>query len=282
MTGTTRGATMVDTARDFILDNLENLPSWEEVRAQMDRLYPQSYSLGPVLTASLGLERAGVVVRGFDGLFYRPGELGPDQPIKGDPEVVAIRIAALDWTESRTAWPTFQELRRWRHCDVYDALYALKAQDLIEARGQRWFWVGDQPTHATAARAQRKAREIAVKAREAGVAVLAEQILVDAYVAHVKTQLGRTLERERKCGARRADVYDAKRGLLIEAKAGTDDVLVAHAVGQVSLYRHLSPKGVSQVAVLLPAEPSNAVRSFLKSMEVGLIWRDGDDFIEAL
>ena len=282
MATTRLGPTMVDTARDLILDKLDDNPSWEEVREQMNRLYPESYSLGPVLTASLRLERAGVVVRGFDGSFYRPGELGVDEPIAGDPDVVAMRVAALDWTASRTAWPTFRELNRWRHCDIYDAMYALNAQALIESRGQRWFWVGERPTQATTARARRKAREIAVSARAAGVAVLAEQILVDAYVEHIKTRRGRKLERERKCGARRADVYDRKRELLIEAKAGIDDVLVAHAVGQVNFYWHLAPKGVSRVAVLLPAEPSKAVRSFLSDMRVGLIWRAEDEFIEEL
>src|SRR3954453_3189865 len=127
MAATRLGPTMVDTARDLILKTLDKNPSWDYVREQMNRLYPESYSLGPVLTASLRLERAGVVVRGFDGSFYRPGELGADERIAGDPEVVAIRIATLDWTGSRTTWPTFVELRRWRHCDVYDAMYALNA-----------------------------------------------------------------------------------------------------------------------------------------------------------
>ncbi len=282
MAASRRDQSLVDTARNLILDNLNDHPSWEQIREQMNRLYPESYSLGPVLTASLRLERAGVVVRGFDGRFYRPGELGGEEPIATDPGIVAMRVAALDWSGSRTAWPTFIELSRWRHCDVYDAMYALHAQGLITARGQRWFWIADRPTRATTARARRKASEVAVKGREAGVAVLAEQILVDAYVKYIKRTIGRRLELERKCGMRRADVYDQKRELLIEAKADVDAIVVAHAVGQVNLYRHLAPRGVRRVAVLLPAEPSKDVRSFLVAMVVGLIWREGNEFIEAL
>jgi hypothetical protein len=272
---------MRDTARDLILDNLDTHPLWEWVREQMALLHPTATdTLTPVLVASLRLERTGAVVRGWDGRFYRLGELGDDEPTECDPAEVAIILAGLDWSESRIVWRTFLELHRYRHCDVYDGMRALKVEGLIDGRvAQQYRWVGPRPSRQARTHARKQIREVAVKAREAGVAVLVEAILVDAYL----DWLDRPIAREYQCGSRFADLFDKSRKLLIEAKADADAIVVAHAVGQVSLYRHLAPKGVSQVAVLLPKRPSAEVRSFLRGTDVGLIWQDGDGgFVEQL
>lgn len=114
-----------------------------------------------------------------------------------------------------------------------------------------------------------------------------ERELVEAYAQF----LGRPVKREWPIVAGlRADLLDARRRRIVEAKAAVDPVTVAHAVSQADIYRHLAnlhtDVEVDEIAVLLPARPGGLVLDYLSTRlpELGLvvivIHPNGDGFTE--
>jgi hypothetical protein len=87
-----------------------------------------------------------------------------------------------------------------------------------------------------------------------------EAELCDRYVA----SLPHDVEREYPLDNRRADIFDRRRRLIVEAKAYADDVIVLGAITQAMLYRAIANRDneiVDRVAVLLPgAGPSRQPR----------------------
>ncbi len=112
-----------------------------------------------------------------------------------------------------------------------------------------------------------------------------EAALVDAYIATIgytpRTQyaVGRDTGKDL-----RADIFDEKRRLIIEAKASIDGLFPA--IGQVHRYRYLvniarKDDIVDRVAVLLPGKPSQDDLTCAAAMYLHLdvIWQDGDTFV---
>src|SRR5581483_4435567 len=192
---------------------------------------------------------------------------------------VADAVLALGWPApwhkpSRTIHECFVELGgKYRHCDVYWAMHKyLKNTRLRVVRAN---WMLQDDVEAILADPNLTANERAEIESEL------EKELVDAYLAW----LGRKIERERRyANGRQADLYDGERKLIIEAKANhRDDVTVAHAMGQAMYYRSIDPDGADAgIAVLLRGAPSEDAARALRIHDVGLIYRDKNEFVEKL
>jgi hypothetical protein len=213
-----------------------------------------------------------------DSCFWRPGAHPGGDASPCSASEVAEAIKDLPWPppgkQSRTLWGTFSELGHYRHCDVRAAIHdVLKPQGFLENRGEgNWFWIA-RPSIDEHYDREEGNGALSPGERET------EQDLVDAYV----TWLGREVRPHRFANHREADLFDATRALLIEAKASADAVVAAHAAGQALYYRSLGGLAVEQVAVLLPDEPGEDARTFLRTEGVGLIWRAaGGAFRETL
>jgi len=262
-------ARRIEIARGLFLDHLGEHPTWDWGLEQMKATYPdltQEQRRTALMEAELELEREHLVVYGLDGHFYWPGERDSD-PAHSPSAEVAEAIKALPWGKSsRKVWKLFQELRAYRHCDVYDAIHeVLKPRGFVENRGiGNWFWMGPTITEHY----DREEDNGALTPAERR----SEQDLVDSYVAW----LGRNTGPHRFSNLREADLYDEARSLLIEAKAHVDAVVAAHAAGQVMYYRSLGELAVQQVAILLPSYPADDVLRFLRIEGVGLIWEVSD------
>lgn len=72
-------------------------------------------------------------------------------------------------------------------------------------------------------------------------------------------------------GVIRADLYDATTGVLYEAKASADRGKIRMAIGQLLDYRRFV-KPEPQLRVLVPEPPSQDLRYFLASVEIGAVW----------
>lgn len=106
-----------------------------------------------------------------------------------------------------------------------------------------------------------------------------EAELCDRYVA----SLQHPVEREYPLDSRRADIFDRKRQLIIEAKAYADDIVALGAITQAMLYRTIANRDseiIDRVAVLLPGEPSDLARQVARTheLDVDVIWWDGGTF----
>lgn len=71
--------------------------------------------------------------------------------------------------------------------------------------------------------------------------------------------------------------YDGTRDLLIEAKSSTDRGVIRLAVGQLLDYRRNVPRpAATDLAVLLPMRPDDAMAEFLSSLGIKLVWIEFD------
>lgn len=71
--------------------------------------------------------------------------------------------------------------------------------------------------------------------------------------------------------------YDGEIDLLIEVKSSIETANIRMAVGQLFHYWYeLNQGDKTHVAVLLPDRPSEGSESFLKWMNIGLLWFEGD------
>lgn len=70
------------------------------------------------------------------------------------------------------------------------------------------------------------------------------------------------------------DVFDTETNVLYEAKGSAGRSWVRLAVGQLLDYRRNIPVDGIETSVLLPAEPSRDLRSYLKSVNIGLTYRE--------
>ena len=260
----------------------EEVLNWDHVKAH---LMTPPYGSTPsqatqaVTLAVLDLEETSAMQYDADG-FRRPGlptDIAPS-PI----QEVADAILVLGWPRphaprtSRSIHECFEELGyRYRHCNVYRAMHGvLKGKGLRS--GQLWWTL--MPEHE---RIEAQLIDPALPLAER--AALEHRLEADLVADYVATLLPRKVERERRLGTLRADIFDKAQRRIIEAKAYADDVTVAQAAGQAMLYRTLANRDadlVYRVAVLLPSEPSDNAREYARSIDlaVDLIWRDGDSF----
>jgi hypothetical protein len=76
-----------------------------------------------------------------------------------------------------------------------------------------------------------------------------------------------------------ADLIDRTTNTLYEAKGSVQRGAIRTAIGQLMDYRRFvqpSPR----LAVLLPSRPRDDLLDLLTSVDVGIVWRDGDHFSE--
>lgn len=277
----------VAVATRVIKAALDDLPTWEtlseriatDLRLSLEDPRERATVQDAFLTAELDLEWTNALVYETDH-FRRPG--APDAPLVIPPEQlrdVADAVLALGWPNpghkpSRTIHECFLELGgKYRHCDVYWAMHKyLKGNRLRVVRAN---WMLQDDVEAILADPTLTAFERAEIESEL------ERELVDAYVGW----LARSIQRERRYdNGRQADLYDKQRQLIIEAKANhRDDVTVAHGMGQAMYYRSIDPEGLdANIAVLLRGAPSEDAARLLRIYDVGLIYREGDGFVERL
>lgn len=77
------------------------------------------------------------------------------------------------------------------------------------------------------------------------------------------------------------DVYDPDKRHLIEAKGSVSREDIRMAIGQLFDYKRLTQqagKGKSRLAVLLPERPALEIEQLLKSLKIGVIWKNGRAF----
>lgn len=277
----------VAVASRVIQSALDERPNWEtlsrriayDLRLSLELPNERALVQDAFLTAELDLEWTNVIVYEKD-YFRRPGL--PNDPLAISPgrlRDVADAVLALGWPNpgrkrSRTIYECFIELGgRYRHCDVYWAMHKhLKGNRLRLVRAN---WMLQDDVEAILADPTLTAVE------RAEIETDLERELVDAYVEW----LARPVKREHRfANGRQADLYDRQRGLIIEAKANhRDDVTVAHGMGQAMYYRTIDPEGLNaHIAVLLRGEPSEDAARLLRTYDVGLIFRQGDGFVEQL
>lgn len=277
----------VAVASRVIMAAIDQLPGWgtlseriaHDLRLSLEVPHERTTVQDAFLTAELDLEWTNVIVYEHD--HFRRSGLSSD-PIPVPPNElrsVAEAVLALGWPNpgrkrSRTIHEGFLELGgRYRHCDVYWAMHKhLKGHRLRVVRAN---WMLQDDVEEILADPSLTAIERAAVEEEL------ERELVDAY----EGWLDHPVEREHRfMNGRQADIYDRQRQLIIEAKANhRDDVIVAHAMGQAMYYRSIDPLGLdAKVAVLLRGEPGEEAARLLRTYDVGLIFRDGDGFVELL
>lgn len=277
----------VAVASRVIRSALDEQPTWDSLSERIaDRLrlrleVPRERATvqDTFLTAELDLEWTNLIVY-ENGHFRRPGR--PDDPTAVPPEQlrdVADAVLGLGWPNprrkrSRTIYECFIELNgRYRHCDVYWAMHKYLKGNRLRAVRANWMLQDDVETILGDSTLTPNER--------AEIETELEKELVDAYVEW----LGRRIDREyRFANGRQSDLYDHQRRLIVEAKANCrDDVVVAHAMGQAMYYRSIDPEGLdAHIAVLLLGEPSEDAARLLRIYDVGLIFRQGDRFVEQL
>ncbi len=263
-------------ATRYIEQNLDKTVGWDETRQHLETQHSKTSAEAArgLLLAVLDLEWTGAIQ--YDGdRFRRPG-LPTDVQFAPLPEV-ADAVLALGWPRpsdgkrSRTIHQCYLELGgRYRHCDVYWAMHQVLKGKRLACHRTHWSLLGDaailaDPTLTVAERAELE-RSV-------------ETELCDSYVA----SLPHRVEREYPLDNRRADIFDRKRRLIIEAKAYADDVVALGAITQAMLYRTIANRDteiVDRVAVLLPNEPTTLAREVARThdLDVDVIWSDGSTF----
>lgn len=277
----------VRTATRVIEESLDERLGWDELlerlagqlRLSLDDPRERTWIRDAFLIAELDLEWTNAIIY-EDDYFRRPGQ--PDDPAPVAPErlrEVAEAVWSLGWPSpghkpSRTIHECFLELgNRYRHCDVYWAMHKFLKGNRLRVVRRNWMLLADAEAvladrTLTVADAQEIEHEL-------------ERDLVEAYVAWLNRS---GVRKHLFHNSREADLYDKSRRLIIEAKAShSDDVLVAHGMGQAMYYRalgELDPEAT--IAVLLPGRPSTEVLRLLWTYEVGLIYRSCDGFVEHL
>lgn len=243
------------TAERVILANLGTLGYGELHSATAAALRIDRPLAGPAfLRALLDLERRDVITHGVDGI-PRAHDPVVDPPLAPLAEV-ATAILALEWPRPRNrkdVHSIFADVmalgRRVRHSDVYDALWDHLYGHELEHVGQTTWRPRGELAIAESILGDPTRTVAEVEAARAAI----EQGLVDAYVA---SRPDARLVEQWPVDGLRADVYDADRRMVIEAKADSSPTTVAHALGQANLYRNLAntdtARKVERVALLLP------------------------------
>ena len=83
-------------------------------------------------------------------------------------------------------------------------------------------------------------------------------------------------------GRIQCDAYEADRKNLIEAKTSARREHVRMAVGQLLDYAYQGRKelGVVNKAILLPVEPPEDIKNWLESLDIRIIWREKNVFLD--
>jgi hypothetical protein len=76
-----------------------------------------------------------------------------------------------------------------------------------------------------------------------------------------------------------SDLIDRTTNTLYEAKGSVERGAIRTAIGQLMDYRRFV-QPPPQLAVLLPSRPRDDLRDLLTSIDIGIVWRDGDGFAE--
>ena len=283
---------VIAAATRYIEQHLGEDPlQWSQVIEHLKAGGHEDEATQAVLHAVLDLERTDAVFYALEGIrLPRPDDVGP-APL---PDVAAA-VLALEWPctrndrpgGSRSIWETFEELGgRYRHCDVYEAMHTLlKGREL---KSSRVYWQRtDLPSRFDrAGRFAQRAEAVAALPPTSPERRQLESDLIAAYVA----TLPHRHVREHRIGELRADVYEPTVRRIVEAKAATDVVTVAHAWAQAAAYRYAANTSatddrstVESIAVLLPASPTATARGFLEhvaadSFEVELIYPHSETF----
>jgi hypothetical protein len=108
-----------------------------------------------------------------------------------------------------------------------------------------------------------------------------EAQLVRRYIAWLDPDASRLKGVLIPCGSctLRADLYDRKRNLLIEAKAESSREHIRYAIGQLLDYqRSIAPQ--PNLAVLLPCAPSNEMLDLLHGLSIMVIYEDDHRFVD--
>jgi hypothetical protein len=75
------------------------------------------------------------------------------------------------------------------------------------------------------------------------------------------------------------DLYDTESHVLYEAKGTSSREAVRMAIGQLMDYRrHVTPRDPT-LAVLLPKDPHPDLKDLLKSVNINIVYRHGEDFV---
>lgn len=275
----------VSVATEVIESALDELPSWdtisqrlaERLRLNLELARERSLVQDAFLTAELDLEWTGAVVYERDH-FRRPGHASDPPPIPPNAlRVVAEAVWSLGWPSpghkpSRSIHECFLALNgRYRHCDVYWTMHKYLKGNRLRVVRRNWMLLKD--VEAVLADPTLTFEERPALEREL------EHDLVNDYV----TWLNRgDVRKYLFSNGREADLYDRERHLIIEAKANhQDDVMVAHGMGQAMYYRSLDQLGSNdRIAILLPGRPGPEVQHLLWVYDVGLIYRNGEEFNE--
>ncbi len=85
-----------------------------------------------------------------------------------------------------------------------------------------------------------------------------------------------------KYGELRCDAWEKKRKNLIEAKGSTSREDIRMAVGQLFDYAFQGQVkfGKPNMAILLPKEPSSSIMDWLESLDIKIIWHEGESFAD--
>lgn len=112
-------------------------------------------------------------------------------------------------------------------------------------------------------------------------AQMREAALVERYRLWLESQ-DRKL-RLFRIGLLKCDAYEHGRKNLIEAKCSPKREYVRMAVGQLLDYEFQAHAKIGKChkAILLPGKPEGSLMRWLKSLEIGVVWEDGTDFLDS-
>ncbi len=279
----------VSRATRYIEQQLDTVgtANWDDTREHLVKTLSIKHdsTIEPVLLAVIDLETSGVLAHDLTTEGYRRAV--PTDPQAAPLAEVAEAVLALGWPTAadgghRTLYQTFHALGgQYRHADVYRAMHErLKGRELELYARKCWRSRGELALAAT-----RLADPSITVAQARADEQMLEAALVNAYIATLgytpRTQyaVGRDMGKDL-----RADIFDEKQRLIIEAKARIDGLFPA--IGQVHRYRYLvniarKDDIVDRVAVLLPGKPSESDLSCAAAMylDLDVIWQDGDTFV---
>ncbi|MFF3543747.1 SAV_2336 N-terminal domain-related protein [Streptomyces platensis] len=113
-------------------------------------------------------------------------------------------------------------------------------------------------------------------------AVVRETALLDDRLAAYLQQRGHTVQRNRVeledgSSLEEIDLYDATDQVLYDVKHSTQRELVTKAVERLLGFRDRSRS--LNLAIVLPSEPSDAVKQYLRVHAIALVYPDGDAFV---
>jgi hypothetical protein len=108
----------------------------------------------------------------------------------------------------------------------------------------------------------------------------AEAKLLNGYIAWLKLQ-GRTLQIA-KYRNLRCDAYEEERNNLVEAKRSVAREYIRMAAGQLLDYAFLGRERFKHpnMAILLPEKPEDKSLGWLAEINIHLIWKEGEVFLD--